>query len=192
MIDRPFTEGQDVRLDTGEVCRVEKIGLRSTHLYFYRNHEYIVAPNKDMENTRIVNLNFPDTKYRIHVPVGVAYGSPVETVKRLLLEVADGHPEIYTDEEAQSRVFFDEFGDSALLFRLAVYVTSAAERFRIASELRDAIDEAFREHGITIAFPQRTVWLNEVDQRADQADPGPGQGGQGTPSPDQDEPDTQG
>lgn len=192
MIDRPFTEGQDVRLDTGEVCRVEKIGLRSTHLYFYRNHEYIVAPNKDLENSRIVNLNFPDTKYRIHVPVGVAYGSPVETVKRLLLELAEAHPDVYTTEEARSGVFFDEFGDSALLFRLAVYVTSAADRFRIASELRDAIDDAFREHGITIAFPQRTVWLNEVDQRTDQVDPGSGEGGQGPPPGDQDGPDEQG
>lgn len=163
MMDRPFTEGDDIRLDTGEVTRVEKIGLRSTRLYFYRNHEYIVAPNKDLENTRVVNLNFPDRRYKMHIQVGVAYGSPVADVRGLLQEVAAEHPEVYIDEELRSGIFFDDFGESALLFRLVVFVNTVADRFRIASELRDMIDAKFRDSGVTIPFPQRTVWMNEID-----------------------------
>ncbi len=189
MIDRPFTEGDDIRLDTGEVTRVEKIGLRSTRLYFYRNHEYIIAPNKDLENARVVNLNYPDRRYKMHIGVGVAYGSPVADVRRLLEEVAEEHPEVYIDEELRSGVFFDEFGDSALLFRLVVFVNTVADRFRIASEIRDMIDAKFRESGITIPFPQRTLWLNEIDPPIQREDWGAQDEREAPPPVDEAEPD---
>lgn len=164
LMDRPFREEDDIRLDTGEVCRVERIGLRSTRLYFYRNHEMIIAPNQQLENSRVVNLAYPDRRYRMHLPVSVAYGSPVDEVRQILLDVADEHPEVLGDEDSQPGVFFDDFGNDGLMFRVAFFVMEVGERFRIASEIRDAIDTRFREAGITIPFPQRTLWYGGTEE----------------------------
>lgn len=164
MMDRPFVEGDDIRLDSGEVCNVRRVGLRSTRLYYYRNHELIVVPNKDLETGRVTNLMFPDKRYKMHIVVGVAYGSPVERVRDVLFGVTSAHPEVLTDDDSKPMILFDEFGDSALLFRTVVFVTDVKERFRIASELRYAIDAAFRREGVTIPFPQRTVWMQSDDE----------------------------
>ncbi len=168
LIDRPFVEGDDIRLDTGEVCNVRRIGLRSTRLYFYRNHELFIVPNKDLENSRIVNLVYPDSRYRIHIVVGVSYGSPIERVKELLFEAAADHPDVLKGEDNEPGVMFDDFGESALLFRLFVYINDVRERFRISSELRDAIDAKFRESGIIIPFPQRTLWHRDLEVRSEE------------------------
>jgi len=184
LMDRPFREGDDIRLNTGEVCRVEKVGLRSTRLYYYRNHEVIVAPNNQLEDSRIINLAYPDRRYRLHLEVGVAYGSDLAAVRRILNDVAQAHPDVLSSENSQPEVFFDGFGDSSLDFRLAYYITDVAERFRISSELRDRIDDAFDDANVTIPFPQRTLWRGDRhhdplddpttdDDPAEHADPGP-------------------
>ncbi len=189
LMDRPFREGDDIRLDTGEVCRVERIGLRSTRLYFYRNHEMIIAPNQQLENSRVVNLAYPDRRYRMHLPVSVAYGSPLDTVQEILLEKADAHEEVLGGEDSEPRVFFDDFGDNGLMFRLSFYVMEVGERFRIASELRDAIDAAFREAGVTIPFPQRTLWYGSGEKLVEAGEALAGET-PGPPSSDADDPES--
>jgi len=166
LMDRPFREDDDIRLTTGEVCRVERIGLRSTRLYYYRNHEMIIAPNNELENARVTNLAYPDRRYRLHLELSVAYGSPLSEVREILLAKADEHPDVLAGERSTPEVFFDEFGENGLQVRLAFYINEAAERFRISSELRRRIDDGFRERGITVPFPQRTIWEGEDEELA--------------------------
>jgi small-conductance mechanosensitive channel len=103
--------------------------------------------------------------------VGVAYGSDVVLVKQLLEQAADEHPDVLKQPERM--VIFDAFGDSSLVFELNVWVYSTAERGLrlIRSDLRFRIDALFREHDVTIAFPQRDVHLDGELRLVSEAQP---------------------
>lgn len=175
LLDQPFREGDDIQIETGEVCRVDKIGLRTTRLYHYRQHEMIVVPNNDLATKRVVNLIYPDERYRYSVEVGVAYGSDTDLVEDLLHRAADEHPEVLSDPQFMPMVFFDGFGESGLQYNVRFFITDVRERWRIAADIRKRIDDLFREHGITIPFPQRTHWFKSTLHHKEGEIPTPGQ-----------------
>ncbi len=157
MVDQPFRVGDTLKIEN-EFMRVLKVGFRSTRLYNTFAHELVVMPNNMIANQMIINLTEPDKEYRVTVTVGVAYGSPVKKVKEILLEAATSQDEIVTnDPEKSVRVRFTDFGNSALEFKVLFFVKDVLEHWRVATAVREHIDRRFREEGITIPFPQRTV-----------------------------------
>jgi small-conductance mechanosensitive channel len=95
---------------------------------------------------------------RFRIPVGVAYGSDVEKVKRALIEVGLANPNSLKDPAPS--VFFDKFGESSLAFELVVWSSEMSYRpRRFKSDLNFAIEKKFRELGIEIPFPQRDVYI---------------------------------
>ncbi len=159
LLDQPFQEGDDIQIETGEVCRVEHIGLRSTKLLYKANHEHFIMPNNMLANARIVNLLRPDRFYKVNIPIGVAYGSDVAKVKATLLKVVDEHPLVLKDDDHKPWVWFMGFGDSSLDFKVFAWVGDVYTRFQVRSDLCEAIDHAFRQENIDIPFPQRTLWM---------------------------------
>ena len=114
-----------------------------------------------MLENKVINLTLQDTKFRVEVGVGVAYGSPTRKVLELLEKSLD-HDEVL---RYPAPVFtFDDFGDSSLNFRAHFWVSANTllDRDRITTKVRLSIDDLFREHGITIPFPQRDVNFNAV------------------------------
>lgn len=161
LLDRPFTIGDVLELESGEFCRVENVGMRSTKLYDIRSHELVVLPNNAIANQKIKNLAEPDRKIRTMINVGVAYGSDVEKVKEILYEVLEEEEGVVVKGEFDPVVRFTEFGDSSLQFQLRFWVEDYLDQWEISSNIRDKINEEFREAEVTIPFPQRTVWLEE-------------------------------
>lgn len=159
LLDQPFREGDLIQLDTGEIVRVESIGLRTTRLYHGKNHESIVLPNNQLATKRIINLAGPDQRYWLNVEVGAAYGSSTEHVRRVLLQAAHAHPRVLRGGEWEPLVLFTRFGESSLDFLLRAAVDDYRDRNLVASELRHAIKKAFDEAGIEIPFPQRTLHI---------------------------------
>lgn len=157
LIDRPFLEGDDVQVETGEVCRVEHIGLRSTRLYHYRNHETIVLPNNQLASRKVVTLTAPDRRFRMFVNIGVAYGSEVAKVKAALDRAARANPGVVAEPGNEPFVMIEKFGESSIDFLLIFLVTDVKERGRIASEVREGILAIFEKEGIVIPFPHRTL-----------------------------------
>ncbi|MBK7873056.1 MAG: mechanosensitive ion channel [Saprospiraceae bacterium] len=146
----------DIVLVGGEVSIVKQIGLR-TSLLETRNSTTIIVPNSKLIVESVANWSHTDNIARFQVRVGVAYGSDTQLVKNLLLEVAKKHPKILEDPDP--RVRFIDFADSSLNFEVHFW---SQELFRIEdvkSDLRFAIDQAFRENNVTIPFPQRDVWF---------------------------------
>jgi len=83
-------------------------------------------------------------------------------VQRLLLQAAEDHPLVLGGDQnlaPKPLVWLSNFGDSSLDFELKCHVRDVTKRYLIASELRFAIDQAFRTHGVTIPFPQRDLWF---------------------------------
>jgi small-conductance mechanosensitive channel len=118
----------------------------------------IIVPNGKFITENVVNWKYNDGTVRFRIPVGVAYGSDVRLVERLLLEVAAAEKEVLADPPPVVR--FLAFGDSALEFELRAWSSSAVNRKgRLTSALNFAIYELFQEHGIEIPFPQRDLHL---------------------------------
>lgn len=149
------TVGDVLEVD-GLIGSVEEIKLR-TSLIKSRDGIYMVIPNNRIVNEKVVNWSADNKITRFNVVVGVAYGSDVHLVKELLLKSADQHVKV--SKTPQPVVFFNDFGDSALTFELHFWVMDTWIIESIKSDIRFEIDKAFREHNISIPFPQRDVHL---------------------------------
>ncbi len=159
--DAPYQMGDYVVLDTGERGEVTHVGLRSTRL-LTRDDVEVTIPNAIMANAKIINESGGRwEKFRIRIPVGVAYGSDVDEVTALLDEVAADNPDMLDDPAP--RVRMRAFGDSSLDFELLGWVAAPAERGRVTHELLKAIYKRFNAEGVEIPFPQRDVHLFRAD-----------------------------
>lgn len=157
LIERPLKVGDWVVLGNQE-GHVKRINVRSTELSTFQKASVIV-PNADILSSAFTNWTHKDLEGRAEIRVGVAYGSDVQAVKNILIQCATAHSEVKTSPAPE--VLFMDFGDSALMFELRVFVHLIENRLRIASDLRFAIEEAFREGGVEIPFPQRVVHLSK-------------------------------
>lgn len=157
LIDQPFREEDDIIIESGEVCTVKRIGLRSTHLYHQANHEMIIVPNNQLASRRVINLIKPDRRYRLKVDVGVAYSSEIPKVRRVLTEIARAHPQVLAGGAQEPSVRVVGFGDSQLNLMLSVWIGDVQQRNLVASDLREAIHSRFGLEGIEIPFPHRVV-----------------------------------
>jgi len=161
IMDSPYKIGDFINLDSGERGQVVKIGLRSTRL-LTRDDVEITIPNAAIAVSKIVNESGgPYEKTRVAADVGVAYGSDIEQVKRVLQAAAESNAHAVDDPEP--RVRFTAMGDSALLFRVLVWVEEPVLRGRCLDELNTAIYNALNQAQIPIPFPQRDVHLYRTD-----------------------------
>ena len=155
LFERPIKIGD--RITIGDVLGdVENISLRATLIRTMDNIS-IIVPNSEFISSRVINWSHRDPKIRVHIPVGVAYGSDVPLVIKSLLEVAENHPEVL--KEPPPKFWFNEFGNSSLNFELLVWVPDPKRRPDIISELNKGIDEIFRKNKIQIPFPQRDLHI---------------------------------
>lgn len=156
LAERPVAIGD--RVEVGGVAgKVTKINMRSTTVVTNDNIS-IIVPNSDFISTAVTNWSHGDPKVRIRVPFGVAYGSDVPKLKRVILEVAAQHSSVLKDPDPA--LFFIGFGESSLDFELGVWTIDMAHNpLRFKSELYYAIEDALRKNQIEIPFPQRDLHL---------------------------------
>jgi len=161
LAERPISIGDRVQL--GEATGVvTKINLRSTIIVTGDNITVII-PNSDFITNKVTNWSYGDPKIRVRLPVGVAYGTDLERLERLLLEVGAEHPHVLRDPAPE--VFFNGFGDSSLNFELGVWTTEAQLR-RFQSEVNFAMERKLRQNQIEIPFPQRDLHLRSGTLKA--------------------------
>ncbi|HSO19058.1 MAG TPA: mechanosensitive ion channel domain-containing protein [Desulfosarcina sp.] len=163
LFERPIKVGDVIQLADGQQGRVLNLGLRATTIQTLDNAE-VVVPNGDLISSQVINWTLGDRSMRLIIPVGVAYGSDVEIVMRILMEVAAQNDQVL--REPQPKVLFLNFGDSSLDFELRVRIADFDDRFTIQSALVRDIDRRFRAEGGEIPFPQRDLHLRSVDSEA--------------------------
>ena len=115
-------------------------------------------------NQKIINLVKPDVKIRKKFKISVAYGTDLEKVMKIFLETAEKHPNVVKEEGFEPLIRFTDFGDSGLEFTIILWIDEVMNQWKVVHDLRLEIDEIFRKENITIPFPQRTVWLNQINQ----------------------------
>ena len=156
LFERPIKIGD--RIEVGHVNGdVVHIAARSTTVRTNDNIA-IIIPNSSFISSNVINWSHGDYKVRFRVPVGVAYGSDVRQVERLLLEVAKENENIL--EEPPPGVRFLGFGENALQFELRVWSSRLLHRKGLlVSQINFGIYEKFKQHQIEIPFPQRVLHL---------------------------------
>ena len=151
--------GDELEVD-GMLVRVERIDLRSTRV-ITRYGNLIVMPNGLISGQTVRNFSQGDTASMLELKVGVAYGSDVKSVERILVDCANAEALVIRKKETAA--LFQDFGDSSLDFSVYFWVDQPWSRRIIASNIRFQVDEAFRQEGIRIPFPQRDVHVIPSD-----------------------------
>lgn len=155
LLERPVKRGDYVEVG-GTAGTVREIRARATLVTTLDNVD-ILVPNGQFISEPVINQTFETRLVRARVAVGVAYGSDTALVRDTLMRVALAHPTIMRDPEPAVR--FTNFGESSLDFAVVFWLADPVERLEVESDLRYAIDAAFREAGIAIPFPQRDLHL---------------------------------
>jgi len=160
LTDAPYKVGDFVNLASGERGQVTHVGIRSTRL-LTRDDIEITIPNAIIANAKIANESSGRwVKQRVRIPVGVAYGSDIDLVRRVLEEIGLANPDVCADPEP--RVRFRSFGDSGLGIELLVWIDDPADRGRVLDELNTTIYKRFAAEGIEIPYPKRDVYVREM------------------------------
>ncbi|MCB0855643.1 MAG: mechanosensitive ion channel, partial [Bacteroidetes bacterium] len=149
-------------VQVGELIgRIKRIGIRATTIHT-RESFTVIVPNSKFTQENVINWSHNNEVTRFQVNVGVAYGSDVELVMRLMNDVAKAHPKI--SKTPAPVVRFADFADSALLFEVFFWTHDSFNVEFIKSDIRIKIDAEFRKHNVKIPFPQRDLHIIS-DQR---------------------------
>lgn len=156
LVDRTVTVNDIVEI-SGKVGKITQVGLRTTKA-ITQDEKILVIPNHKFLSEILHNWTQNDEVTRESIDVGVAYGTDVDLVKALLLGIVLQEEAILNKPEPQ--VFFEDFGDSALKFKLHFYVGDSFHVPSIKSNLRYQVYKTFKENNINIPFPQRDVYIH--------------------------------
>lgn len=157
LVDQSVHVGDIIEIDD-KVGRVEEIKLRTTRAVTIDNKVLIIPNHLYLENS-LYNWTQNGTTTRESVSVGVAYGSDVQLVKKLLLQAASTHPEVISIPEPT--VVFTDFGESSLDFKIVFTLADSFKAQFPKSDIRFEIDKLFRENNIAIPFPQRDIHIKQ-------------------------------
>ena len=160
LFERPVRAGDWVILGNGLEGHIKKVNMRSTEILTLERSSVLI-PNSNLLSDTITNWTLNDNIGRQDINIGVAYGSNTEIVEEVLLSVAAEHQKLRHYPAPQ--VLFKDFGDSSLDLTLRFFLRNINDRHQVSSDLRFAIDKAFRDHNISIPFPQRDINIKPSD-----------------------------
>ncbi len=156
LIDKPFRVGDSIlikELDTRGV--VLKIGTRSTQIKTGDNREVII-PNSSIGESQVVNYTYPDTQFRVQTEIGVAYGTDIVKMRKVIEEAVRGVEGVLSDKPVD--IFYLKFGDSARLVRVRWWIDTYKDEYPMLDEVNTALELALDEAGIEL--PNNTYDLN--------------------------------
>ncbi|MEL7332665.1 MAG: cyclic nucleotide-binding domain-containing protein [Cyanobacteria bacterium J06560_2] len=160
LFEQPIKVGDFVEVD-GLMGTVEKISARST-IVRTLDRVSVIVPNSRFIDNNVVNWSYEDPRSRLHVPVGVAYGSDRMMVTEALLSAARRESRVL--KQPSPKVWFVAFGDSSLNFELLVWIDDPIETAPIRSALNYAIAAELALRNIEIPFPQLDIQLKDLAQ----------------------------
>lgn len=162
LFERSIKVGDIVQI-RGDWGTIKNLGLRATVVETFDRSEMIV-PNSDLVSSTVTNWTLSDRQTRLIIKIGVAYGSDVQKVTRILLGIAQENPFIMKFPEPA--VYFMSFGSSSLDFELRAWVADIDIRLKTMNQINYEIERLFRENDIEIPFPQQDIHIKSFDEPA--------------------------
>lgn len=155
--ERSIKIGDILEID-GDVVKIEKIGLRTSN-GLNRDSIAIIIPNSLITTNKVINWSHQAKKTRFKINVGVAYGSDVDLVLKVLEESAFAHPDVQHKNEIEAR--FIDFNNSSLDFQVLFFSENVFRIEKVKSDIRKIINRKFIENNIRIPFPQIDVHMQK-------------------------------
>jgi small-conductance mechanosensitive channel len=155
LVERPVQVGDTVTV--GNMSgKVRRINIRATTILNFDRQE-VILPNRSLITREVTNWTRGDTINRLVISIGVAYGSDIEKVSEILVQIAREDPDVM--KEPAPSVVFMQHGDSSLDFNLRVFIPSPEFIMVLRDRLNKRINREFEKHGIEIPFPQRDLHI---------------------------------
>lgn len=166
ILSRQFKPGDYIKLDSGEEGYVEDITWRNTTLRALPNNLHII-PNAKLAGAKITNFNLPEREISVYIQVGVSYDSDLEQVERVtkevgrsvLREIEGGVPHF------DPVIRFHTFADFSINLTVVLRATEFVNQYLLKHEFIKRLHKRYREEGIEIPFPIRTVYMKKTDQQ---------------------------
>lgn len=155
LTERSIKIGDVLDID-GDVVKIQSIGLRTSKA-LNRDDISIIIPNSLITTSKVINWSHQSNKTRFRIEVGVAYGSDVDLVIKILEESAKSYPDISSKDMVEARLM--NFGSSSLDFHLLFFSKNIFRISKVKSDIRRIICQKFDENNIVISFPQLDVHL---------------------------------
>ncbi len=155
ILDKSLQVGDIIEFED-KIGRVVEIRLRTTRV-ITKEYKTIIIPNHVYLTKNLCNWTKNGTQTKVNIAIGVAYGSDVELVKKLLIQAVNQHESVI--KMIPAIVLFEDFGESALQFRIVFTIKNKVMPSMVLSDIRFTIDKLFREHNISIPFPQRDLHI---------------------------------
>lgn len=157
LLDRPFRIGDRIEVEAANTWGdVTDIGLRTTRIRT-RDNRLVIVPNSMIASNEIINYTYPDPRYRIQTRVGIAYGSDIEQVRRIIVDTVSGVDGVLTELGVDA--LYDEMGDSAMVFLVRWWIDSYADFRRALDKVNTALQQALDQNGVICPYPTTTVIL---------------------------------
>ena len=153
--ERTIKVGDILEIDD-DVVTIQNIGLR-TSSGLNRDEISIIIPNSAITTNKVINWSHQSMKTRFRINVGVAYGSNVDLVMKVLSESALEHPDISDKTSIEVRLV--DFGNSSLDFQVLFFSKNIFRIEKVKSDIRKIINQKFTENNIAIPFPQMDVYI---------------------------------
>ncbi len=156
MFERPFKLRDRIEIGKDYIGDVVEIGNFTTKIRNFENN-ILIMPNNMLTQNEIINHRQKDTRYRLFVNIGVAYGTDHKKVRKILKKIAARTEGVL--EKPEPMVFFKEFADSSLNFLFLVTIEGSNKKLTMLDKINSQIQEEFKKAKIEIPFPQRDVHL---------------------------------
>lgn len=165
--EKPVSVGDIVEV-AGKTGTMKSIGFRSSMITTWDGSD-VVIPNGDLLNQHLINWTLGNSKARFEISVGVAYGTNLEEVHQLVLDLLNSYEGIL--KYPSPFIVFKEFASSSIDMSVRFWVAEYSTGIILKSDLIIAIDKLFKEKGIVIPFPQQDVYVkslpvNEENQKS--------------------------
>jgi small-conductance mechanosensitive channel len=169
LIDQPFRVDDAVlikHLDTWGV--VLEIGDRTTRIRTGDNREVII-PNSQINESQVINYTYPDPRYRVVTDIGVAYGSDLDQMYKVIREAVRGVEGVLPDKPVD--IFFVKFGDSTRSVRVRWWIDSYTKENPVLDKVNAALEVALDKAGIDMPFDTYDLNVKMQGEKPDQVVP---------------------
>lgn len=163
LAEKSIRVGDVIRLESGQEGRVDDITWRTTRVRMLQNN-MVIIPNSKLSQSIVTNYSLPDKNMSVSIRVSAGYSSDPEKIERVLVGLAKkavGEIQGLLEHPEPSVRFIPGFGESSLDFTLNCQVSEFADQYLVQHELRKRIFKMFRDEGIEMPFPSRTVYVRE-------------------------------